>query len=195
MTNESNAPIYQLSFQLTREDIAAFEFLPRELVGWEKLWLFGPILVLGAAAGFFEDQLSAVLPWDPHARWGQLATVLIAIALGYALSMVLLTWRTRRRIANTPLPAAPTRIDVYPEAFFVSEGVDKNCSYVWSEANLTDTDTHVFITQGTRKPVIIPVRAFDSLAAMQAFVSEAEGWRNAYDIAREAIEENGKVTS
>lgn len=195
MTQVRNAPIYQLRFQLTREDLAAYEFLPRELVGWEKLWLFGPILVLGAAAGFFEDQLSAVLPWDPAARWGQLVTVLIAIGLGYALSMVLLTWRTRRRIANTPLPATPTRIDVYPDAFFVSEDDDENRSYVWSEANITDTNSHVFITQGTRKPVIIPVRAFDNPEAMQAFVSEAEGWRNACEIAREAIEENGKVTS
>lgn len=192
---EPNAPAYQLRFQLTREDIAAFEFLPRELVGLEKLWLFGPILALGAAAGFFEDQLGAVLPWDPHARWGQLVTVLIAIALGYGLSMVLLTWRTRRRIANTPLPATPTRIDVYPEALFVSENGDENRSYVWSEASINDTDKHVFITQGTRKPVIIPVRAFASLEAMQAFVSEAQGWRNAYDIARESIEENGEVKS
>lgn len=195
MTNESNAPIYQLRYQLTREDVAAFEFLPRELVGWEKLWLFGPILALGAAAGFFEDQLSAVLPWDPHARWGQLATVLIAIALGYALSMVLLTWRTRRRIANTPLLTTLTRIDVFPEALFVSEDGDENRSYVWSKATIIDTDKHVFITQGARKPVIIPVRAFASLEAMQAFVGDAEGWRNAYDIARESIEENGEVTS
>lgn len=193
MIDTQHSPVYQLRFQLTREDIAAYEFLPRELVGWEKLWLFGPILVLGAAAGFFEDQLSAVLPWDPGTRWGQLVTVLIAIALGYGLSMVLLTWRTRRRIANTPLPATPTRIDVYPEALFVSEDDDENRSYVWSEATIIDTDTHVFITQGTRKPVIIPVRAFESLEAMRAFVSEAEGWRNAYDIAREAIEENGEV--
>ena len=73
MTDNSKTPIYQLRFQLAREDIAAFEFLPRELVGWEKLWLFGSILALGAAAGFFEDQLSAVLPWDPGTRWGQLA--------------------------------------------------------------------------------------------------------------------------
>jgi len=195
MTNESNAPIYQFRFQLTREDIAAFEFLPRELVGWEKLWLFGPILVLGAAAGLFGDQLRSVLPWDPGSRWGQFATVLIAVAIGYALSMVLLTWRTRLRIANTPLPATPTRIDVYPEALFVSQDDDENRSYVWSEAMIIDKDTHVFIIHGTRKPVIIPVRAFESLEAMQAFVGEAEGWRNARDIAREAIEENGKVTS
>lgn len=195
MPNESNAPIYQLRFQLTREDIAAFEFLPRDLVGWEKLWLFGPILALGAAAGLFEDQLRSVLPWDPGSRWGQFATVLIAVAIGYALSMVLLTWRTRRRIAITPLPATPTRIDVYPEALFVSQDDDENRSYVWSEAMIIDKDTHVFIIHGTRKPVIIPVRAFESLEAMQAFVGEAEGWRNARDIAREAIEENGKVTS
>ncbi len=195
MTNTSSTPSYQLRYQLTRDDVAAFEFLPRELAGWEKLWLYGPILALGAAAGFFEDQLSGVLPWNPGTRWGQFATVLIAIALGYALSMVLLTWRTRRRIANTPLPATSTRIDVYPEAFFVSEDGDENRSYVWSEASIIDTDKHVFITQGTRKPVIIPVRAFSSLEAMQAFVSDAEGWRNAYDIARENIEQNGEVIS
>lgn len=195
MTDNSKTPIYQLRFQLAREDIAAFEFLPRELVGWEKLWLFGPILALGAAAGFFEDQLSAVLPWDPGTRWGQLALVVVAITIGYALSLLLLTARTRYRIAQTPLPATATRIDVYPDAFFVSEGDDENRSYVWSEATIADTDNHVFITQGPRKPVIIPVRAFGSLDAMQAFVSDAEGWRNAYEIARESIEENGEVKS
>lgn len=179
MTNESNAPIYQLRFQLTRDDVAAFEFLPRELLGWEKLWLFGPVLVLGAAAGFFEDQLGAVLPWDTHARWGQLATVLIAIALGYGLSMVLLTWRTRRRIANTPLPATSTRIDVYPDALFVSQDGDENRSYVWSKATIIDTDKHVFITQGTRKPVIIPLRAFRDGNDMANFAAMARVFANA----------------
>ena len=121
--------------------------------------------------------------------------MLVAIAIGYALSLLLLTARTRYRIAQTPLPATATRIDVYPDAFFVSEGDDENRSYVWSEATIADTDNHVFITQGPRKPVIIPVRAFGSLDAMQAFVSDAEGWRNAYEIARESIEENGEVKS
>ena len=193
MTETNDKPVFQLRYTLTRDDIAAFEFLPRELSGWQKLWLFGPILVLGAAAGYFEAQLSTVLPWDPHTKWGQLATVLVAVAIGYALSMVLLTWRTRRRIANTPLPTTPTRIDVFPDAFFVSEGQDENRSYVWSEAAIVDTDQHVFITQGTRKPVIIPVRAFENLQAMQTFVSMAEAWHNAYDIAQESIEESGEV--
>lgn len=194
MTENPDQPIYQLRYSLTREDIAAFEFLPRELSGWQKLWLFGPVLACGAAAGFFENELRAVMPWDPGTRWGQLATVLVAIAIGYALSIVLLTWRTRRRVANSPLPATPTQIDIYPQLFWVTEDGDDR-SYVWSEAAIVDTDQHVFITQGTRKPVIIPVRAFENLQAMQAFVSMAEAWRNAYDIAREGIEENGEVTS
>lgn len=192
---DTSTPIYQLRYQLTREDIAAFELLPRELVGREKLWLFGPVLASGAAVGFFEDELRTVLPWDPGARWGQLLTVLIAVAIGYGLSLLLLTARTRWRIANAPLPATQTRIDVYPDAFFVSEGDDENRSYVWSEATIVDAERHVFITQGTRKPVIIPARAFDSLEAMQAFVCDAETWRNAYAIARESIEENGEVKS
>lgn len=194
MTN-NNHPIYQLRYSLTREDIAAFEFMPRELHGAEKLWLFAPVLACGAAAGLFEDQLRAILPWDPGSRWGQLLTVLIAVAIGYGLSLLLLTMRVRRRIANAPLPESATRVDVYPEALFVSQDDDENRSYVWSESAIVDTPGHVFITQGTRKPVIIPARAFDSLEAMRAFVSDARFWREAGQVARDRIEENGEVES
>lgn len=170
MTDKLTQPIYQLRYQLTRDDIAAFEFVPRDLLGWEKAWLFGPILALGAAAGYFEDELRAWTPWDPTTQLGQFLSVICAIALGYGLSIVLLTWRTRRRIAKAPLPDGPSTVDVYPEQVLANAGGIKRRPYLWREASLVEAPQHLFITQRDHPPLIIPARAFDSTASMQDFV-------------------------
>ena len=149
MTADLDAPIRQFRYQLTREDIAAYHFLPRELVGWEKLWLFGPILVCGAAAGYFESSLKEILPWDPDTQLGQLVTVLGAIAIGYLLSLILLTARTRHRINAAHVPESETRVDVLPQLLFAG-AEDDQASYVWSKLGIIETATHIFLTQAGR---------------------------------------------
>lgn len=172
MTDASDIPLRQIRYQLTREDIAAFEFLPHELRGLEKLWLFGPVLTCGAAAGFFQDRLKSVLPWNPESQWGQALTVLIAIAIGYGLGMILLTARTRRRIARAVVPKTPTALDVYPQLFVVGEGGDDR-NYVWSKISVAETATHIFLTESGRRPVIVPLRAFRDAGDMANFAAMA----------------------
>lgn len=194
MNDTNDKPIFQLCYTLAREDIAAYEFLPHELQGAQKLWLWLPILACGAIAGFFEDRLRLILPWDPTTRWGQLGIVVLAIIAGYGLAVILLTARTRRRIAKSPLPSTPTRIDVYPQLFFVREDGDER-SYLWSEAVIVDTPQHVFIIHGSRKPVIVPLRAFKSLEDVQDFAGMARAWCNASDIANDGAGESEEVKS
>ncbi|MBK9080540.1 MAG: hypothetical protein IPL91_16265 [Hyphomicrobium sp.] len=170
MTDNPKAPIRQLRFQLTREDVAAYHFLPRELVGAEKLWLFGPILLCGAAVGYFDENLKAIVPWDTDTQLGQLLSVIAAIAAGYALSLVLLTARTRHRISGAKVPAGETLVDAYPQLLFAGESGDQS-SYAWSKLNVTETATHVFLTQPGRAPVILPLRAFDGAADMANFAA------------------------
>lgn len=172
MTDNPNAPIRQLRFQLTREDVAAYHFLPRELVGAEKLWLFGPILLCGAAVGYFDENLKTIVPWDTDTQLGQLLSVIAAIAAGYALSLILLTARTRHRISKAQVPVGQTAVDAYPQLLFAGESGDQS-SYAWSKLNITETATHVFLTQPGRAPVILPLRAFRDASDMANFAAAA----------------------
>lgn len=175
MTDDLDAPIRQLRYQLTREDIAAYHFLPRELVGWEKLWLFGPILVCGAAAGYFESSLKEILLWDPDTQLGQLVTVLGAIAIGYLLSLIMLTARTRHRINTAAVPGSDTIVDVFPQLVFAGADGDQS-SYAWNKLGIIETATHIFLTQAGRAPVILPLRAFRDAKDMANFASMARAF-------------------
>jgi len=88
------------------------------------------------------------------------------------LSLVLLTARTRQRISGAKVPAGETRVDAYPQLLFAGEK-DDQCSYAWSKLNVTETATHIFLTQPGRAPVILPLRAFDSAADMANFAAAA----------------------
>ena len=143
----SDEPLWQLSYRLTREDIAAFEFLPRELIGRfrtpeslgaigrEKMWVLGPVLACGAAAGYFQDYLKSWLPWNPATGLGQLLSVIIAIGVGYAVGAILLTARARGRIARAVIPAQPTTFDAYPDRFDVSDGASVR-SHRWGDVRV-----------------------------------------------------------
>ncbi len=172
MTEELNTPLRQLRFTLTREDIAAYELLPRELIGLEKLWLVGPILVCGALVGLFQDNLKPYFPWDPETQLGQVLSVLTAVAVGYVLSLIALTARARARIARAPLPEGPTTIDAYPQLLFAGKGGDQS-SYAWTKLNVVETATHVFLVETGRPPVILPLRAFANAADMANFAALA----------------------
>lgn len=191
MTEDLNTPLRQLRFQLTREDIAAYHFLPRELKGWEKLWLFGPILACGAAAGFFEDSLKQILPWDPDAQIGQLMTVLVAIAIGYGMSLILLTARTRHRINSASVPAQQTVVDVYPQLLFAGEEGDQS-SYAWSKLTVIETAAHVFLGQAGRAPVILPLRAFRDASDMANFAAMARALGNDDDATNDNFDDDAE---
>lgn len=161
-------PLWQLRYTLTREDIAAFEFLPRELVGLEKLWVLGPILAFGAAAGYFQDWFGQFVPWDPETKLGQLASVLTAIAAGYLASLVLLTARTRRRIARAKLPDGPVTFAAFPDDFEAGQP-GKTRTLRWSDVRVIATGTHVFLCPQPREAVIVPARAFADLDEFRRF--------------------------
>ena len=185
MIDTNEKPLYQLRYTLTRDDVAAFELMPRELQGFEKLWLFGPILLCGAAVGLFEDRLRPFLPWDPASMLGQLASVLCAIAVGYALSLVLMTARARYRIKRTPLPAAPICIDAFADHVTVKKD-DSDQSFAWRDLTVTSTASHVILAQKAREAIIIPLRAFASPEEMSAFAAFAEvAGRGPQDVSRE----------
>ncbi|MCB1484185.1 MAG: YcxB family protein [Hyphomicrobiaceae bacterium] len=173
MTDTSNAPVYQLRYTLVREDIAAYELMPHELQGAEKLWLFGPILLCGAAVGLFEDQLAPYLPWDPTTKLGQVASVVSAIAIGYALSLILLTARARHRIRTTPLSTSPISLEAYADRIVVKQGAGVQ-TFPWHDLTVVSGKAHVILAYTPRDAVIIPLRAFTGPDEMRAFADFAE---------------------
>lgn len=175
MTVDADTPIRQFRYRLTREDVAAFELLPRELFGLEKLWLFGPILVCGALVGLFQDELKPYFPWDPETQLGQVLSVLSAVATGYALSLVALTARARYRINKAKVPSTETVVDAYQQLLLSGEKGDQS-SYAWTKLAVVETATHVFLTQAGRAPVILPLRAFRDASDMANFAAAARAF-------------------
>lgn len=190
---DTGTPLYQLRYSLTRDDIAAFEFLPRELQGLEKLWLFGPVLACGALAGLFEDQLRPYLPWDPSTQGGQIAIVACAIIVGYGLSMVLLTARTRHHVRKAHIPSSPTAVDAFADHVRVQQdGVTRTLA--WRDVTLTATDQHVFLQSAPGAAVIIPLRAFDGLPDLRAFAAFAEAAGRDPEDREQSVSDNNKET-
>jgi hypothetical protein len=166
-------PPWRLRYQLRREDIVAFEFLPRELIGKEKLWLVGPVLACGASAGFFQDWLKTWLPWDPTQGLGQVFSVMIAIGLGYALGAVLLTARAHRRIARATLPAHPISVVADRDRLNVADEAGTR-AFAWQDLRVSLAASHVFLCPAPREAVIIPLRAFKDEEDMRRFAAFAE---------------------
>lgn len=188
-----SAPLYQLRYSLTREDVAAFEFLPRELQGLEKLWLFGPVLACGALVGLFEDQLRPYLPWDPSTQGGQIAIVACAILVGYGLSLLLLTARTRHRVRKAHVPSPSTVVDAFADHVRVEEdGVARTLA--WRDVTVTATDQHVFLQSAPGQVVIIPLRAFDGISDLRAFASFAEAAGRDPEDREQGVVDNNKET-
>jgi hypothetical protein len=175
-----SAPEWRLRYRLDRADVAAFERLPGELLGAEKLWVLGPIFACGAAVGMFQDALAPLLPWNPQTQIGQLLSVMTAIAAGYALGAMLLTGRTQRRIAKAHVPAGVVALDAFTDRVHVeSEGDARRLA--WSDLHVISTGTHVFLCPSPREAIIIPLRAFETPEEMRRFAGLAEAASHAHE--------------
>jgi hypothetical protein len=158
----------RLSFQLTRADWLAFEQLPGEFIGWDKLYVFGPPVVCGAMIGLFADQLRDVLPIDWDSVGGRLLAGAAVLLVSWLLFAVLIHARNRRRAACRHVPASATTIDSTLDALTVDQD-GTHQRYAWLTLHVIATDTHVFLCATPRDAIIIPRRAFESDAAMALF--------------------------
>lgn len=166
-------PLYVLRYRLTRADIAAYERLPRELVGRDKLFLLGPALLGGLLWGVFEKEIGRLLPVDPHGPWAFPLVVSALIAFAYGSSALMLTVRTWWRIRSARLPSTETVVEAWDDHFTVTEDA-RTRAYAWEMVVVGGNDSHVFQCVSPREAVILPLRAFNSPEHMRSFLDFAE---------------------
>jgi len=163
---------YALVFSLTRDDVAAFESLPREYTGRAKFAMVFGLFVAGMAAAGAE----AFLGWDldQASIWRQILLVLGALAIWFIGTSAILTALRMRRIARFILPVEDTKLVADREAVSIDEGKGMT-RYPWSDIPWVQTGAaHVFMQSVRRDVIIVPSRAFEDAAAMRAFGAFAD---------------------
>jgi hypothetical protein len=169
-----------LTFRLTRTDWAAFEQLPAELNGWEKLYVFAPPVVLAMLAVALEGAWRAILPTEPDSTVETLLLSTVVLALAYAITVALLTIRTRQRIARRQVPTTDTTIEGDLDGLAITENGTTH-HHAWADLTVIETPTHLFLCPSPRQAIILPLRSFDSPEAMHLYA------HNARELAEPAI--------
>jgi hypothetical protein len=163
----------KLAFKLTRDDIAAFEHLPRDFSQLATLAFFATFFVAGMSLAMFEDQVREITP-ELFADYYEIISILAAAIVSYGIVTLALTLRTSWRIARTELPPEKTEIDVSDVDLRVRDGRPAR-TLGWRDiARVIEAPRHVFLCLTPRNAVIVPLRAFHSVDDMRAFADLSE---------------------
>ena len=99
--------------------------------------------------------------------------IVATVAIGTLGCVVLLTLRTRARIAARLLPKTESVLEALPDHFAITEN-GRTRSYAWEAVRVIETPNHVFLCPSPREAIIVPRRAFDTEADMYVFAQWAE---------------------
>ncbi len=153
-----------LTYTVTRADALAFAMVRHRLGAREKLLL----LVLIGAAGL----LAGLVPRDlaPVAYWSTVGGLILA---GGIASIAWTNVDVRRRAAAVPLPQGEVTLTEGPLGLTETAETGMR-SFGWAELDrVTPTDSRL-IAGPDEAPLIVPLSAFGSVGAMQAFASRVE---------------------
>ncbi|CAA2143603.1 YcxB family protein [Hyphomicrobium sp. ghe19] len=163
----------RLTFRLTRDDIAAYERLPRELTRSGALAFFATIFACGMALAVFGEQLEGLVP-ETLAGYSHIIFSVVAGAIGFAVFSLALTLLSHWRIARAEYPPEDTEIEISEDNLKIRDGRPARILEWKSIARVIDTPAHVFLCVTPRNAVIVPLRAFQSVADMRAFADLSE---------------------
>lgn len=150
-------------YRLTAVDALAFQRLPGEWTGPQKLAFILPLMGIGAVAGFLED-------WRGVTWWAAVGGLLLFWA---GSSLAIRNWRDLRRARARSGREGETQVEDRGDHLLVSseQGV-RRLGYE-DIGKVIVTDSHVFILYNGGV-VIMPLRAFDTPEAMQAFAQAVD---------------------
>jgi hypothetical protein len=114
-------PIHKLRFRLTREDFAAFERLPEELTGWDRLYFLGPAVVAGMLYGIYGEAAKRALPFEIGDSVWWFAAMAGLVAFAYAAMVLLLTLRYFRRVKRARVPQTETLLETFEDRFRIRQ--------------------------------------------------------------------------
>ncbi|MBS0238826.1 MAG: YcxB family protein [Proteobacteria bacterium] len=170
----------RLTFRLTRDDIAAFERLPRELTRSGTLAFFATIFACGMTLVAFEEQLGGFVP-ETLAGYSNIIFAVVAGAIGFVAFSLALTLLSYWRISQAEYPSEDTEIEVFQYNLKISDGRPPRTLQWNSIARVIEAPAHVFLCLTPRNAVIVPLRAFHSVADMRAFADLSEALSHGAD--------------
>ena len=164
--SDKNEPMRRYSFQLTRDDWAAF--VHEVAAAPDKL-----AYVLGAMF-FLIGMVWAILRDLEFTTLGRLLVICAAVAIAYALAKLFRKALDWRKIRAKKIPPLPTLVEEFVDHLAVVQD-DIRTTYAWDKfARIHLGKDHVFLALSPKDCVIMPLRAFRDRDDMQQFCQLAE---------------------
>ncbi len=164
---------YDLTYRLTRADIAAWLGLRAELRGLAKLALLAPLIALGSALGYLEDtEVGQALGLGEY--WVQFAILLVAVVALYGFAALFMSLVRRRAIRLAAVPPGEIHLVAGRAGVRVTHA-GRTISHDWEEIlAVTLGASHVFLATGPEAAIIVPESAFEDREHMLRFAVFAD---------------------
>lgn len=164
---------YDLTYRLSRADIAAWLGMGSQLRGFARLLVFVPFIALGAALGYLEDtETGQALGLGDS--WVELVLLAAAVAAIYGFIGLFMSLVRSRAIRLAAVPEGEIRLVANRAGVRVTRA-GRTVSHAWEEIfGVALGASHVFLTTGPDAAIIVPERAFADREEMLRFATFAD---------------------
>ena len=163
MNETVHQPLRTLRYRLTLVDALAYERLPGEWSGRQKVAALAPLIAIGAFSGLIED-------WPRLWWWLSVSGLVLLWAIG---GLLVYNWRMHRRARALAALHGQTEIEEWGDHLAIrSEASERFLPYELI-GKVIATDSHVFILFHGG-PAIEPLRAFADAAEMRAYANSLD---------------------
>ncbi|MFK8253582.1 hypothetical protein [Ancylobacter terrae] len=164
---------YDLTYRLTRADIAAWLALRTELRGFAKLAFFAPLIALGAGIGYLEDTETGIA-LGLHNEWMRYAIVFAAVVALYGFSIVFMSLVRRRATRRAAVPPGEVHLVASRAGVRVTHA-GRTIAHTWDDIlAVTLGKAHVVLATAPKAAIIVPETAFEDYEHMLRFAVFAD---------------------
>jgi len=168
----ANGP-YDLTYRLSRADIAAWLGLRTELRGLAKLAFLAPLVALGAAIGYLEETETGIA-LGLYNEWVRYGVVVVAVLALYGIGTLVMSVARNRAIRLAQVPPGEIHLVAGRGGVRVTHG-GRTISHDWEEIlAVTLGKAHVFLATAPKAAIIVPEAAFEDYEHMLRFAVFAD---------------------
>lgn len=158
MNETVHHPLRILRYRLTLVDALVYERLPGEWSGWRKVAALAPLIAIGAFSGLIAD-------WPRLWWWLSVGGLVLLWAIA---GLLVHNWQMHRRARALAALHGQTEIEEWGDHLVIRSLAGTRPLAYEQIGKVISTGSHVFILFHGG-PAIVPLRAFDDAAEMQAF--------------------------
>jgi len=176
---------FDLTYRLTRADLAAWMGLRRELSGLAKLAVLAPMIAVGAAFGYLQDTETG-LAIGLGQTWVRYTVVFGAALALYAFVALFMSLVRARAIRLAAVPPGELHLVAGRAGLRLTHG-GRTIAYDWNEIlAVTLGKAHVFLATGPKDAIIVPQSAFEDAEHLLRFAVFADDAMTAAEARAEA---------